>query len=381
MFAMGIGAAALIIVLSVFNGFEDIAISLYESFQPNLKIIPKNNKDFKCTDTLYLNLKKIKGVSSISKVYETKAYFKYIDKESVGLLKGIDSNYFKTNKVAKFVIHGDSIMEDESNSYSLIGVALNDKLNINYHDHFESLSVYVPKSSSSSGFGLNNSFEISYLTPRSVFSVYQEFDDKYVMAPVSFVQYLSNKDEDQITGIEIKVDNDINTNNIKDIIKSFLPNSLKIVDRLESNETLYRITKIEKLITFLIMSFILIILSLNFIGSLSMHVIEKMNDLVILRNIGFSSFDIQKLYILIGSIQGLIGGVFGLLIGLLICLIQKQFGLIKMPGNGTFVIQDYPIVIKISDVVMILLLLVVISFIASIFPALKAKENINNLEK
>ena len=381
MFAMGIGAAALIVVLSVFNGFEDIAVSLYESFQPNLKIVPKKNKDFSYSDSFFIKLNKVEGIVSVSKVYETKAYFKYMDKESVGLLKGVDVNYFKTNSVAKYMLHGDSLLEDESNSYSLIGVALNDKLNINYQNKFESLSVYFPKTNSGVGIGLNSTFEVNYLTPRSVFSVYQEFDDKYVIAPLSFVQYISNKEDNHVTGLEIKTMNDVNTDLIKDRIKDFLPSSLEVVDRLESNETLYRITKIEKLITFLIMSFILAILSLNFVGSLSMHVIEKMNDLIVLRNIGFSSFDIQKLYVFIGTIQGLVGGIFGLLVGLFICFVQKQFGFVKMPGNGTFVIQDYPIDVKISDVLMILFLLILISFVVSMFPALKAKENIKNLEK
>jgi lipoprotein-releasing system permease protein len=380
MFAMGIGAAALIIVLSVFNGFEDIAVSLYESFQPHLKIIPKQNKDFNLDENILLKLSKLDKMASYSKIYESKAYFKYMDKESVGVLKGVDTQYFKTNKVADYIIHGDSLLEDESTSYSLVGIALNDKLNINYHDNFESLSVYVPKVHSSAGLGINNAFEISYLTPRSVFSIYQEFDEKYVIAPISFVQYLNNKEEQAITSIEIKAKNSDAIHSLRAEIQEFLPNNLKIVDRLESNETLYRITKIEKLITFLIMSFILVILSLNFVGSLSMHVIEKIHDLIILRNIGFTSMDIQKLYICIGTIQGFLGGFMGMLLGLLICFVQKQFGLIKMPGNGTFVIPDYPVVVKIEDIALIMLLLVSISFLASIFPALKAKESIKNLE-
>jgi ABC-type lipoprotein release transport system permease subunit len=303
-----------------------------------------------------------------------------MDKESVGVLKGVDTQYFKTNNVTNYIIHGDSLLEDESTSYSLVGIALNDKLNINYHDNFESLSVYVPKVHSSAGLGINNAFEISYLTPRSVFSIYQEFDEKYVIAPISFVQYLNNKEEQAITSIEIKAKNSDAIHSLRAEIQEFLPNNLKIVDRLESNETLYRITKIEKLITFLIMSFILVILSLNFVGSLSMHVIEKIHDLIILRNIGFTSMDIQKLYICIGTIQGFLGGFMGMLLGLLICFVQKQFGLIKMPGNGTFVIPDYPVVVKIEDIALIMLLLVSISFLVSIFPALKAKESIKNLE-
>lgn len=380
MFAMGIGAAALVIVLSVFNGFEDIAVSLYESFQPHLKIVPKENKDFNIDESTIYKLSKFSDISSFSKIYESKAYFKYLDKESIGILKGVDQNYFKTNNIKSYLIHGDTIMEDESTSFALIGIALNDKLNINYHDNFESLSVYVPKVNSNAGIGITNVFEVSYLTPRSVFSIYQEFDEKYVIAPLSFVQYLNNKDDFSITSIEIKVKNSNRIDAVRKQIQEILPKNLKIVDRLESNETLYRITKIEKLITFLIMSFILIVLSLNFIGSLSMHVIEKRNDLLILRNIGFRSIDIQKLYIFIGSIQGLLGGFLGLILGILICLIQKQFGLIKMPGNGTFVVSEYPVLVKYEDIIFIMLLLFCISIVISVFPAFKAKESIKELE-
>lgn len=371
MLSMAIGAMAMIIVMSVFNGFETLAINLYESFEPQLTIMPSKGNVIEIDEFLLNEIKSIHGVENISLVLESKAYFKYRDKETIALLKGVESSYFKTNKISNFLIVGDTLLEDAQNSYAMLGLNIAEKLQIKVDDPFESLAVYVPKSSQQVGITGDMPFEHSYISPRSVFSVYQEYDEKYVIVPISFVQYLTGNSDFSISSIEISINE--NESFVKERLSKILKNKWKISNRLEKNETLYKLTKVEKMITYLVMGFILFILSLNFIGSLTMHFLEKQKDLKILLYLGISRFQIQRIYLLIGFLQSFLGGLFGLFLGLVILVMQYFFEIIKMPGSGTFVISAYPVEIRILDIFLIIGLVVLISFLMALWPAYRAK--------
>jgi lipoprotein-releasing system permease protein len=371
MLSMAIGSMAMIIVMSVFNGFETLAINLYESFEPELTILPAKGKVVHVDEFLLNKVKAIDGVENVSLILESKAYFKYRDKEAIAILKGVESSYFKTNKISEFLIVGDTLLEDLQNSYAMLGLNIAEKLQIKVDDPFESLAVYVPKSSQQIGIAGDMPFEHSYISPRSVFSVYQEYDEKYVIVPISFVQYLTGNSEFSISSIEISINQSEAL--VKDRLSNVLKNKWKISNRLEKNETLYKLTKVEKMITYLVMGFILFILSLNFIGSLTMHFLEKQKDLKVLLFLGINRLQIQRIYLLIGFLQSFIGGLLGILFGLFILTIQYFFEIIKMPGSGTFVISAYPVEIRILDVFLILGLVVLISFLMALWPAYRAK--------
>jgi lipoprotein-releasing system permease protein len=229
----------------------------------------------------------------------------------------------------------------------------------------------VPKSSQQVGIAGDMPFEHSYISPRSVFSVYQEYDEKYVIVPISFVQYLTGNSDFSISSIEISINQSEAL--VKDRLSKILKNKWKISNRLEKNETLYKLTKVEKMITYLVMGFILFILSLNFIGSLTMHFLEKQKDLKVLLYLGINRLQIQRIYLLIGFLQSFVGGVLGLLFGVLVLVVQYFFEIIKMPGSGTFVISAYPVEIRILDIFFILFLVVLISFLMALWPAYRAK--------
>lgn len=373
MTAMSCGAAALMIVLSTFNGFESLAVTLYESFQPNLVIESKINKTFRVSDMDLLKIKKIPEINSFSKVIEEKAYFKYGDKEALGVLKGVDSNYFKTTDISKFILAGDSVLENEETSFALLGAGIGEKLGVGEESGLKSIEVYAPKSSNGIGIGMLSNFELSYLVPNGIFSIYQEFDEKYIIAPINMVQYLFQLEENSVSAIEIKTETR-NEDYVKKELLQIFGNQFIVKNRLESNETLYRITKIEKMMVILIMTFILLILSFNFIGSLTMHIIEKTHDIKILKFLGLTSIEIQKLYLLIGLLQGVLGGLIGMIIGYLICIVQQVFGIVKMPGNGTFVVNAYPVEIHFIDMWVIFSIIVLISLLASIYPSFLAKK-------
>jgi ABC-type lipoprotein release transport system permease subunit len=353
MFAMACGSGALIIILSTFNGFENLSMSLQESFQPDLTVSPKKNKQFEPSEELYQQLKAHPNIEATSLVYEDKVYVKYMGKD---------------------ILAGDTVLENEEYSFALIGLGLAQKLDINLHNQFEQLELFSPKTSSASS-SMTDNFDRSYITPGGIFSVYQDYDDKYIIAPLSFVQYLKSASENQVTALELKIKNPSITSTKEDV-KSIVGDGFYVKNKRELNETFYKISQIEKLVTFFILVFVLAILSFNFIGSLTMHIIEKEEDIRMLHYLGLKSNQIFSLYMFYGIFQGLLGGIIGLIFGLVICAVQFTFGIVSMPGSGTFVVHSYPVMIYGSDIAYILGIIFTVSALASVFPALRAKNSI-----
>jgi len=369
---MACGAGALIIILSTFNGFENLAAGLQESFQPDITVTPIKNKQFQISSEQWKALNAHPNVKMVSMIYEDKVYVKYGNKDLLASMKGVDRSYFQTNEVKDYIVAGDTVLENDEYSFAMIGMGLAQKLGINLNNQFEQMEVFSPKSEAG-GTSMLDNFERSFITPGAVFSIYQEYDDKYILVPIAFMQYLKSVDENQITALEIKLKNS-SEKSIKQDVEQILGRGFKVRDKLELNETFYKISRIEKMITFFILVFVLLILSFNFIGSLTMHILEKKEDIQMLYYLGLKSKDIFRLYMVYGILQGVLGGLAGLGIGLIVCAIQYYFGVIELPGSGTFVIQAYPVMIYGEDVLYISLILVIVSALASIFPAWRAKQ-------
>lgn len=372
MFAMACGAGALIVILSTFNGFENLATSLQESFQPDITILPRKGKYFELSDTMLHTIQRLEDVTHISKTIEDKIYIKYGNKDALASIKGVDSFFFKTNSIGNYLVAGDTLLENDEYSFAILGMGIAQKLNINLNNQFEQLELFSPKFEMN-GLSLGDNFDRAYITPGGIFSIYQEYDDKYILVPISFMQYMKSVNENQITALEIKLKNN---NSSKREIQKIVGADFEVKTKLELNETFYRISQIEKMITFFILVFVLVILSFNFIGSLSMHIIEKENDIRTLYYMGCTRKSIFRLYLLYGTLQGMFGGIIGLIAGLALCIIQHFLGLVSLPGNGTFVVQAYPVTIHFSDIIYIFIVLFLVSSVASIFPAHKAMKTI-----
>jgi lipoprotein-releasing system permease protein len=377
MFAMACGTGALLVILSTFNGFDSLSRNLNESFQPDLTILPKKNKQFEISDSIFDLISKQNNIAFVSKILEEKVYIQYQKQETIASIKGVDNTYFKTNRVSDFIVAGDSILENENYSFALLGVGVAQKLNINLDNQFEQLSIFYPKAESNSTLSLTDNFERNYITPGGVFSIFQDYDDKYVLVPLSFVQSLQQSESTMVSSLEIKLKNSEITSS-KNEIQKILGDKFIVKNKLELNASFYKISRIEKMVVFFILVFVLIILSFNFIGSLTMHIIEKNRDIHILHYLGLKPIEIFKLYIIYGMMQGLLGGVIGLILGTTICIIQQLFGIVPMPGSGTFVVSAYPVQISAEDVFMILLILIFVSALASIYPAMRARKVIEN---
>lgn len=373
MVGMGGGAMALIVILSIFNGFENLVISLYNAFQPSIKMELKEGKYFSVEKINTAALIKTKGVIAVSKTIEENAYFKYGDKESIGTIKGVDQAFLQVTQLDSFVVYGNAQLSDGEHDYGIVGAGIDAALNVETDEGYKQIGVYLPKKNMSLTNMPQDAFNTAYLIPSGIFSIQQEFDEKYIIAPLSFVQYLAERDENQITSLEIKTTPE-SSSAIQSMLEAKYGKQFHIRNRIQQNETLYRIMKIERWAVFAILSFVLLIISFNILGSLSMLVIEKKKDISILKAMGAQNHQIKKIFIAEGLIQSMIGAFVGVIIGCIICIIQQYFGIVKLGGSGTFVIDAYPVDIQFLDILLVFIIITTIAFIASIYPAMKASK-------
>jgi lipoprotein-releasing system permease protein len=365
---MGAGAMAIIIVLSTFNGFEKLVKNLYSSFQPSIKIEASKGKYFSKND---IDLKSYKYIEATTYTLEENAYFRYGDNECVGTIKGIDEKFSEVTKIDSYVVLGHMRLYDGEYECGVIGAGIDRALNVNVDEGFGQIAVYLPRSDMEQALVPSDAYNTGHLIPTGIFAIQQEFDEKYVLAPLPFVQNISEKSEDIVTSIELKVAPDKVFDVLK-LLKKKYPN-FKIKDRYEQNEALYKIMKIERWAVFAILGFIIFIISFNILASLSMLVIEKKKDISILKSLGMKDNDIRKIFSTLGVLQASIGAGVGIVVGLIICMIQKEFGIIKLGGSGTFVIDAYPVEIYFTDVVLVFVMIVSISILAALAPARRAK--------
>lgn len=362
-----VGTMALIIVLSVFNGFDNLIKSLFSSFDPDLKITLVEGKTFS-TDTIVLqDVKKMDKITQFVEILEENAFFKYDEKNDIATIKGVSDNFSEMNGIDSMMYDGDFILKDDVRNYAVVGygIAYNLSIGLNFAS---SLNIWIPKRNEKVTFEADKAFNNRYIQPSGIFSVQQEYDSKYVIVPISFAREILEYKYNEVTSIEIKVKSGENVEKVKNEIEKLLGEGFEVKNRYQQHEMLYKIMKSEKWAIFLILSFILVILSFNVIGSLTMLIIDKKKDIVILRNIGASDNLIKSIFILEGWLISIIGALIGLLIGALICFIQQKFGIIQFPGGGTFIVNAYPVQMKLIDFITSFTTVLTIGFLVAWYP-------------
>ena len=359
---VAVGTAALVLVLSVFNGFESLILSLYNSFDPPLKVTVTEGKVADFSDIKsYLNENDI----LYSEVLEEKVLLRFQDKEYIATLKGVDANFKFLNAVDSMLVSGNYIDSYESENTAVVGQGVAFYLSLSIGNVFDQLQVYVPDREKNNLLRAEESFIQRSILPVGVFSIQSDFDAEYVIVPISFVRKVLNR-EGLSSCIEIQC-----TDEQMDIIQSDLQQiagaKYTVKNRFEQHDFLYKILNSERLAVFLILSFILIIATFNVVGSLTMLMIEKQNDINLLSYLGANLFTIRSIFFFEGLLTSALGGVIGLFMGGLVALIQMQFGLIKM-GQGSFVVESYPLILKASDCVLVLFIVLIIGSLTSVIP-------------
>ena len=375
-----VGTMALIVVLSVFNGFESLVVSLYNSFDSDIQITPQYGKTFSPSADFYNKIKAIEGVSNMSKVLEENALLKYHDKQYIATIKGIEPEYLQHTGLDTMITDGTMAVQKDSTYFALVGEGVANKLSMNIHDALGVLSIYVPKKGVSiSTLNPESAFYNEPITPSGVFAIQQEFDSKYVIVSYAFAKNLLNYSS-EISSLEITIDPAFNKEKVQEKIQVIAGNNLIVKNRFQQHETMYKIMRSEKWAVFLILGFILIIATFNVIGSLTMLIIEKKKDASILLSMGATETTVRKIFLLEGMLISLLGAVTGIILGTIICISQMQYGIIKMPGGGSFVIDSYPVKMEAMDFIYVFLTVITIGFIAAWYPSNKLIRNKVNFQ-
>jgi lipoprotein-releasing system permease protein len=377
---VAVGTMALIVVLSVFNGFEDVILKLYNNFYSDFKIESSVGKTININDFPYSELKESEDILSITQVVEELALARYGDNQHLITLKGVSEEYLLSGNIDSIIIIGEAILKRNNNNYGIFGIGVAYYLGININDYVKNITIYAPKRKSKASLAQQDFISDNVLAS-GVFSVQQEFDENYVIVPIEVAKNLYEYNN-EISSVEIICKKNINIKKTKKFIEEIIDNKYIVKDKFQQQEFIYKILKSEKLAIFLILSFILIVATFNVIGILSMIILEKKQDISILSAIGAPLTFLRKLFIAEGMMIVSLGAIIGLILGVILCILQQKYGLISIGnGDGGFIIQYYPVKIKISDILIILSTVGIIGLLSAIIPSRKINEKFINLNE
>ncbi len=379
MLGVMVGTGALIVVLSVFNGFESLVVSLYNSFDPQIKITAVEGKTFLPDSSLIKKIKHIDGVAAVSLSLEENALVKYHDKQYIVTIKGVDDEFAKVSGVDTMMADGNFLLHRGDTDFAVVGGAIAYNLQLNLGDLFSQLDLYAPRKNAGSLSHPEEAFNRRFISPIGVFAIQQDFDSKYILVPLGFAREML-EDEKNVSSIEIAMASSANNDELESQLKNILGNKFNVQSRFEQHALLYRIMKSEKWAVFLILAFILLIATFNVVGSLTMLIIEKQKDIAVLFSMGADSVLIRKIFLIEGLMITTIGAMFGLLIGGVICFLQQRFGIIELGNSGSFVVDAYPVTMELKDFIYVFITVFAIGLVAAWYPAKKLVERKINLD-
>ncbi len=363
MLGVFVGSAALIIILSVFNGFENIVLSMYNTFSPELRIEALKGKTFDPGNTYFLTLKNDKRIINYTEVLQEKALVRYGESQSIALVKGVSEGFMKNKSGLDSVISSGSFtLWSRGQDMAVIGYALQNFLSINLNNEFQSLDVYSPRKGASNSLNPADEFNVRSIYPSGVFAVQQEFDNTMIV-PIRFAREMLGENK-LVTYIEINTAKNVVIDDFQTEIEKSLGKEFLVKNRSQQNELLYKILNSEKWAIFLILTFVLIIAIFNIIGSLTMLVIDKRKDIAILTSLGADKSLIRGIFFIEGMMISMLGCILGMFVGLIFILLQQHFGFIAMSGVN-LMIDTYPVGIKLSDFVLVFVTVLLVSVIAS----------------
>jgi lipoprotein-releasing system permease protein len=361
-----IGTMALVIVLSVFNGFDNLVKSLFNSFDPDLKISLVEGKTFIPTHNQLGRLTAIPGVAAFTKVIEENALIRYGEKQLPATIKGVDNNYLEVSGLDTMIVDGKfSLMKDKIN-FAVIGRGIAYYLSVGLN-FVNPLTIYMPKRAEGYSLNPDEAFNVYNIHPSGVFSIEQDYDQKYIIVPYRFAAKLLN-DSLSYSSIEVKFKKGADKDEIQKSVTEIFGKDFSIKNRYQQKEIFYKIMKYEKWAIFFILSFILMIASFNIIGSLSMLIIEKKRDITTFQSFGADNQLIRRIFLNEGLMISLFGAIVGVLLGILVCWIQMRFGIIRLSGSGSFIIDAYPVAIQFSDIFFAFITVIAIGLFAAWYP-------------
>ena len=360
-FGISVGSFALIVVLSAFNGLEKVISSMNNRLTPDLQVSAVKGKTIDLTAFPLGQLKEIQGVNYVIPTITEDALFRANDKQHIGQVKGVGLDYQSIDRLNEAVFSGDGLRlsDGDEHGFAVPGAGVAWYLGINAYNPYAMVRVYVPKRGNASQMSLDNSFNSDVLTVCSVFSTEQEQDEKLVLVPFDWLSELLEY-ENKASNVELFTVPNVDINKVKREVKAVIGEDYTVKNQQEQQETLYRIMRSEKWAVYVILTFILILATFNVVGSLSMLMIDKRKDTEILKSMGADNRLIQKVFLNEGLLISVAGGIIGLLLGIILVLLQQNFGFVKFGTGGNYVVDAYPVLLKLKDVLLIFATILVV---------------------
>lgn len=376
--AIAVGTAALIIVLSVFNGFEDIVKGLYGDFYSDIRITAAKGKFITFSPDLIEKIKSVPGVTKFSLYAEEKAVLVNGDYQTIVYLKGVDAAYAEVSNMKGHIERGAYDLGSTDAPLMVAGAGISNAVGADPEDKLSDLVVYLPnrKATNFSGMDAMHSYNI---TTSGVFAIQQEFDDKYAFTNLAFMQYMLDLNTAEYSGTDILLKPGTDENEVKQQLQQLVGKGMLVQTRYEQNKGLFSIMQMEKWVIYGILSLILVVAAFNMIGALTMLVLEKQKDIAVLKAMGAHDTRIQNIFLSEGLLLALIGGTSGMLLAFVICTLQLQFHLIKLGGN-TFIIDFYPVQMHLQDFLLVALTVFAVAIMAAWLPSRKAAAQLFSLK-
>ncbi len=368
--AVLIGTTALILVLSVFNGFEGLVKSLYSTFYTDLKISPVSGKTMLITPGQVQKIKSLKEIKNFSMVVEEKALLQNGDYQTVVYLKGVDENYRYTTGVADHLVKGSYDLGTAEDPEIILGAGVENAIHIQADRNLFTLKIYLPRKSNSEQINLLEDISADTINSSGTFLIQEDFDNKYGITNIDFVKSALRLAPDEYSNVEISLRNPARADAVKQDLKKIFGAGYLIQNKFEQNQGLYSVMNLERWIIYGILCLILVVAAFNMIGALTMLVLEKQKDINVLYALGGNRNFIQKIFLSEGLLIAVIGGGAGMLLAMLIAWAQVYFHLI--PLQGSFIIDYFPVKLRLMDFLLVGATVFVIALIASWIPARKA---------
>lgn len=368
---VAVASMALVVTLSVFNGFHDMVANLFTQMDPQLKVTPVKGKTAPADDPILIKIRQLPEVEVATECLEDQALASYHDRQLMVKVKGVQDNFDSLTHIRE-ILDGEGTFELHAAdmNYGIPGLGVAYQLGLGYK--FDTpLKIYAPKregqldiANPTEGF-----VEDELFSPGVIFSVKQgKYDKNYILTSLQFTRNLFAQDG-MLSSLELRLKPGSDFEAVKQQMRQLAGNKYNVLDRYEQQEDTFRIMKIEKFIAYVFLTFILMIACFNIIGSLSMLIIDKKDDVVTLRNLGASDHHITRIFLFEGRMISVIGAVIGIAVGLLLCWIQQQYGVVRLGSSeGAFIVDAYPVSVHPQDIVIILLTVIVVGFLSVWYP-------------
>ncbi len=368
---VAVATMALVVTLSVFNGFSDLVATLFTSFDPQIELTPKEGKTAPADDPLLTQVKELPQIEVATECVEDMALAIYGERQAMVTIKGVDDNFDKLTQI-RDILYGDGQFELHAADlqYGILGIRLAEQLGTGYR-FYDALQIYAPRregqvdiTDPADGFVSDELY-----SPGVLFSVQQaKYDKNYILTSIGFARRIFDQ-QGMLSSLELRLKAGSDFEKVKEQIEEIAGQHYYVKDRYEQQDDTFRIMEIEKLIAYLFLTFILMVACFNIIGSLSMLIVDKRDDVVTLRNLGASDKQITQIFLFEGRMISAMGAIIGIIIGLLLCWMQQTFGLIALGSSaGSFIVDAYPVSVHYSDVLIIFITVLVVGFLSVWYP-------------